>query len=223
MAYRMHTDEERCLLFPSTLSGGALNWYCRLPPKTVDSFEELRKLFVSQHIFQTDRLHSADDLYNIRQKPDESLRMYAGRFSHEHSHYAKADDKTTLKAFTTGLHDCFFKYMNNANTWKTYSKVMAQAYNYVSAEAMTYQGKPPTTTPYQQVRSGSQIQPNEKTSTFQTAAVPPHALLNTSSSQQTYQSQGKRKDFHPHRSHFNKRSKGHYRDNQRYRHDNALP
>ncbi|KAM2404351.1 hypothetical protein ACFXTH_031675 [Malus domestica] len=25
MAYRMHTDEERCLLFPSTLSGEALN------------------------------------------------------------------------------------------------------------------------------------------------------------------------------------------------------
>ncbi|KAM1117202.1 hypothetical protein ACFX19_007727 [Malus domestica] len=25
MAYQMHTDEERCLLFPSTLSGGALN------------------------------------------------------------------------------------------------------------------------------------------------------------------------------------------------------
>ncbi|KAM1090837.1 hypothetical protein ACFX19_018615 [Malus domestica] len=51
MAYQMHTDEERCLLFPSTLFGGALNWYCRLPPETVDSFEELRKLFVSQHIF----------------------------------------------------------------------------------------------------------------------------------------------------------------------------
>ncbi|KAM2264623.1 hypothetical protein ACFXTI_040763 [Malus domestica] len=25
MAYQMHTNEERCLLFPSTLSGGALN------------------------------------------------------------------------------------------------------------------------------------------------------------------------------------------------------
>ncbi|KAM2410174.1 hypothetical protein ACFX1X_028992 [Malus domestica] len=47
MAYRMHTDEERCLLFLFTLSGGALNWYCRLPLETVDSFEELRKLFVS--------------------------------------------------------------------------------------------------------------------------------------------------------------------------------
>ncbi|KAM2449318.1 hypothetical protein PS1_019426 [Malus domestica] len=125
MAHRMHTDEERCLLFPSTLSNGALNWYCRLPPETVNLFEELRKLFVSQHIFQTDHLHSADDLYTIRQKPDESLRMYAGHFSHEYSRYAEADDKTALKAFMAGLHDCFFKYMINANTWKTYFEVMA--------------------------------------------------------------------------------------------------
>ncbi|KAM2212487.1 hypothetical protein ACFX1S_022780 [Malus domestica] len=223
MAYRIHTDEGRCLLFPSTLSDGALNWYYRLPPETVDSFEELRKLFVSQHIFQTDRLHSADDLYTIHQKPDESLREYVGRFSHKYSCCAEADDKTALKAFTAGLRDCFFKYMINANTWKTYSEVMAQAYNHASAEARTYQGKPPIATPYQQVGSGSQIQPNEKTSTFQTAAVPPLALLNTLPSQQTYQSQGKRKDLHPHQSYFSKRSKGHYRDNQEYHHDNPRP
>ncbi|KAM1984887.1 hypothetical protein ACFX16_013098 [Malus domestica] len=223
MAYRMHTNEERCLLFPSTLSGGALNWYCRLPPKTVNSFEELRKLFVSQHIFQTDRLHSADDLYTIRQKPDESLREYIGRFSHEYSCCAEADDKTAIKAFTAGLRDCFFKYMINANTWKTYYEVMAHAYNHASAEARKYQGKPPTAILYQQVGNGSQIQPNENTSTLQTAAVPPPALLNTLPSQQTYQFQGKRKDFHPHQSHFSKRSKRHYRDNQWYHHDNPRP
>ncbi|KAM3007964.1 hypothetical protein FF2_032157 [Malus domestica] len=84
---------------PPTLSGRALNWYCRLPPETVDSFEELRKLFISQHIFQTDRLHSAYDLYTIRQKPNESLREYTGRFSHEYSRYAEADDNTALKAY----------------------------------------------------------------------------------------------------------------------------
>ncbi|KAM1049247.1 hypothetical protein ACFX2C_028370 [Malus domestica] len=149
MAYWMHTDEERCLLFPSTLSSGALNWYCRLPSETVDSFDELRKLFVSQHIFQTDRLHFADDLYTIHQKPDESLREYAGRFNHEYSRYAKVDDKTALKAFTAGLCDCFFKYMINANTWKTYFEVMAQAYNHAFVETRIYQGKPPITTPYQ--------------------------------------------------------------------------
>ncbi|KAM2963982.1 hypothetical protein FF2_021827 [Malus domestica] len=73
----------------------------------------------------TDRLHSADDLYTTRQKPDESLREYAGRFSHKYSRCAEADDKTAFKAFTAGLRDCFFKYMINANTWKTYSEVMA--------------------------------------------------------------------------------------------------
>ncbi|KAM2624611.1 hypothetical protein TB1_031567 [Malus domestica] len=113
--------------------------------------------------------------------------MYAGRFSHEYFHYAEAYDKNALKAFIAGLRDCFFKYMINANTWKTYSEVMAQAYNHASARARTYQGKPPTATPYQQVGSGSQIQPNEKTSTFQTAVVPPPTLLNTLPSQQTYQ------------------------------------
>ncbi|KAM1571550.1 hypothetical protein ACFX10_036434 [Malus domestica] len=149
MAYQMHTDEEWCLLFPSILSGGALNWYCRLPPEIVDSFEELRKLFVSQHIFQTDHLHSANDLYTIRQKPDESLREYAGRFSYEYSRCIETDDKTALKAFTAGLRDCFFKYMINANTWKTYSEVMTHAYNHTSTEARTYQENPHMVNPYQ--------------------------------------------------------------------------
>ncbi|KAM2027207.1 hypothetical protein ACFX1T_019541 [Malus domestica] len=100
---------------------------------------------------------------------------------------------------------------------------MAQAYKHASAEARTYQGKPPTVTPYQQVGSGGQIQPNEKTSTFQTVAAHPPASFNASPSQQTYQSQGKRKDFHPHQSHFNKNNKGHYRDNSVYRHNNTHP
>ncbi|KAM2039994.1 hypothetical protein ACFX1T_013385 [Malus domestica] len=96
----------------------------------------------------TDRLHSTDDLYTIRQKPDESIREYAGRFSHEYFHCAEADDKTALKAFTAGLRDCFFKYMIDANTWKTYSEVMAHAYNHASTEARTYQGKPPHNHPF---------------------------------------------------------------------------
>ncbi|KAM2115785.1 hypothetical protein ACFX1R_009547 [Malus domestica] len=110
--------------------------------------------------------------------------MYAGRFSYEYSLCVEVDDNTTLKAFTAGLCDCFFKYMINANTWKTYSEVMAHAYNHASAEARTYKEKPPTTIPYPQ---------------------------------------GKRKDFHPHQSHFSKRSKRHYRDNQGYPHDNPRP
>ncbi|KAM1083942.1 hypothetical protein ACFX19_022681 [Malus domestica] len=214
MAYRMYTDEERCLLFPSTLSSGALNWYCRLPPETIDSFEELRKLFVSQHIFQTDRLHYANDLYTIRQKPDESLREYTGRFSHEYSRCTEADDKTALKAFTTGLHDCFFKYMINANTWKTYSKMIAQTYNHASAEARIYQGNPHIVNPYQQVGSGGQVLPNEEILAMQTPIASSPASFSYLLSHQTYLSLGKRKDFYSQQAHYNKKDKSSYQDNQ---------
>ncbi|KAM1439911.1 hypothetical protein ACFXTH_013210 [Malus domestica] len=196
MAYQIHTDEEICLLFPSTLSGETLNWYCRLPHETIDSFEELRKLFVSQHIFQTDRLHSADDLYTVRQKPDESLRECTGRFSHEYSHYVEADDNTALKTFTAGLHDCIFKYMINANTWKTYSEVMAHAYNHASTKARTYQGNPHMVNPYQQVGSGSQVLPSKEILAIQTPIASSPALFRYSLSHQTYLYLGKRKQFY---------------------------
>ncbi|KAM2607803.1 hypothetical protein TB2_036309 [Malus domestica] len=179
MAYQMHTDEERCLLFPSTLSGGALNWYYRLPPETVDSFEELRKLF----------------------KLDESLRKYAGRFSHEYSRCAEADDNTALKAFTAGLRDCFFKYMINANTWKTYSEMMAQAYNHASVETRTYQGNPHMVNPYQQVGSRSQVLPSEEILAIQTliASSPAPIWLLAKL---------------PNQAHYNKKDKSSYQDNQ---------
>ncbi|KAM1045942.1 hypothetical protein COP2_037911 [Malus domestica] len=192
MAYQMHTDEKRCLLFPSTLSGGALNWYCRLPPETVDSFEELRKLF----------------------KLDESLRKYAGRFSHEYSRCAEADDNTALKAFTAGLRDCFFKYMINANTWKTYSEMMTQAYNHASVEARTYQGNPYMVNPYQQVGSRSQVLPSEEILAIQTLIASSPASFGYSLSHQTYLSLGKRNDFYSQQAHYNKKDKSSYQDNQ---------
>ncbi|CAL9008227.1 unnamed protein product, partial [Prunus brigantina] len=56
------TDEGQCLLFPSSLSEAALNWFYRLEPGTVDSFDELKQIFLNHFMIQTDRLYSADDL-----------------------------------------------------------------------------------------------------------------------------------------------------------------
>ncbi|CAL2265250.1 unnamed protein product [Prunus armeniaca] len=67
------SDEGQCLLFPSVLTGAALNWFYRLEPKTVDSFGELKPIFLNHFMIQTDRLYSANDLYTIRQRDDEPL------------------------------------------------------------------------------------------------------------------------------------------------------
>ncbi|VVA13474.1 PREDICTED: AALP_AAs43812U000200, partial [Prunus dulcis] len=71
------SDEGQCLLFPSSLREAALNWFYRLEPETIDSFDELKQIFLNHFMIQTDRLYSADDLYTIRQREDEPLREYA--------------------------------------------------------------------------------------------------------------------------------------------------
>ncbi|CAL2257311.1 unnamed protein product [Prunus armeniaca] len=60
------SDEGQCLLFPSSLTEAALNWFYCLEPGTVDSFDELKHIFLNHFMIQTDRLYSADDLYTIR-------------------------------------------------------------------------------------------------------------------------------------------------------------
>ncbi|CAL2228547.1 unnamed protein product [Prunus armeniaca] len=87
------SDEGQCLLFPSSLTEAALNWFYRLEPGTVDSFDELKQIFLNHFMIQTDRLYSADDLYTIRQREDEPLREYAARFSHEYSRCPETDDR----------------------------------------------------------------------------------------------------------------------------------
>lgn len=59
-------DEGQCLIFPFTLTGATLNWFYRLEPNTVDSFDELKEIFLNYFMIQTDRLYCVNDVYTIR-------------------------------------------------------------------------------------------------------------------------------------------------------------
>ncbi|KAM1830671.1 hypothetical protein ACFX13_020872 [Malus domestica] len=99
--------------------------------------------------------------------------------------------------------------MINANTWKTYSEVMAQVYNHVFTEARTYQGNP-----YQQMGNGSQVLPSEEILAIQTPIASSPASFSYSLSHQTYLSLGKRNYFYSQQAYYNKRDKSSYQDNQ---------
>ncbi|CAL2265763.1 unnamed protein product [Prunus armeniaca] len=105
------SDEGQCMLFPSALTGAALNWLYRLEPETVDSFDELKQIFLNHFMIQTDRLYSAYDLYTIRQREDEPLREYAARFSHEYSRCPESNDRAAYDAFKSGLRSSHFRYL----------------------------------------------------------------------------------------------------------------
>ncbi|CAL2239565.1 unnamed protein product [Prunus armeniaca] len=105
------SDEGQCLLFPSSLTEAALNWFYRLELETVDSFDELKHIFLNHFMIQTDRLYSSDDLYTIRQREDEPLREYVARFSHEYSRCPETDDRVAYDAFKSGLRSSHFRYL----------------------------------------------------------------------------------------------------------------
>ncbi|CAL9011062.1 unnamed protein product [Prunus brigantina] len=138
------TDEGMCLLFPSTLSGTALNWFYRLNPRTINTFDSLKQAFLDHFMIQTDRLYSADDLYMLRQGEDEPLREYEARFSHEYSRCPDTDDRAAFGAFKSGLRESNFRYLVHSNPWNTYAELMKQAAVHAKAEYFNSKRGPAT-------------------------------------------------------------------------------
>ncbi|XP_021812974.1 uncharacterized protein LOC110755955 [Prunus avium] len=136
------SDEGLCLLFPSSLTEAALNWFYRLEPGTVDSFDELKQIFLNHFMIQTDRLYSADDLYTIRQRDNEPLREYAARFSHEYSRCPDTDDRAAYGAFKSGLRSSHFRYLVHSSNWRTYDELMKQAAIHAKAEYFNSRAEP---------------------------------------------------------------------------------
>ena len=73
-------DVVLCQIFPTSLKGGALSWFTKLPPNSVDCFETLMAKFDIQ--FATSRPHHLTSiaLVSIRQEKGESLRTFIDRF-----------------------------------------------------------------------------------------------------------------------------------------------
>ncbi|CAL8102375.1 unnamed protein product [Prunus armeniaca] len=122
----------------------ALNWFYRLNPRTINSFDSRKQTFLDHFMIQTDRLYSADDLYMFRQGEDKPLREYAARFSHEYSRCLETDDRAAFGAFKSGLCESNFQYLVHSNPWNTYAKLMKQTSIHAKAEYFNSKRGPTT-------------------------------------------------------------------------------
>jgi hypothetical protein len=77
------TKAMMCRLFPWTLIKKANKWFNRLPPRSIYSFRQLRDLFVTQFSFRVPRKRSQEDLGNIKQGINESLKDYLNCYDQE--------------------------------------------------------------------------------------------------------------------------------------------
>ncbi|XP_060182307.1 uncharacterized protein LOC132611971 [Lycium barbarum] len=99
-------DERESVLlkkFGETLSKGAMIWYHNLPEHSIDSFGMLVDAFVKAHTEAIKVETRKSDLFNVKQRDDETLREFVARFQIERMDLPPVTDDWVVQAFTQGL------------------------------------------------------------------------------------------------------------------------
>jgi hypothetical protein len=96
-------DEIACRAFPLTLKGVAKDWFTGLPPKSIGTFKELGRLFLTQFLATRKRKKDPTCLLTLRQDKEESLKDFMLRFNREKLEVDTPDDKTLLYALMQGV------------------------------------------------------------------------------------------------------------------------
>ncbi|XP_034208408.1 uncharacterized protein LOC117622007 [Prunus dulcis] len=99
-----------CKVFAMTLRGAAQDWFHTLPSGSINSFKELTYVFTKEYTSYRTIKKNPDHLFNLRKKPEESLRDYIKRFKAEKANIVGCDDQIASSAFKKGLpaeHDLY--------------------------------------------------------------------------------------------------------------------
>ncbi|XP_040996144.1 uncharacterized protein LOC121242332 [Juglans microcarpa x Juglans regia] len=89
--------------FPLTLKGGARAWFGSLLPGTIIDFTKLARFFLTQVMASRKRRRPATYLLTVKQRDDESLKLYLSRFNRERMMIDDQDEKITLAALLGGI------------------------------------------------------------------------------------------------------------------------
>ncbi|GAU45396.1 hypothetical protein TSUD_134130 [Trifolium subterraneum] len=102
--YRNLRGSIKCKLFPLSLTRGASTWWRNLPPGSIDSWEELCRMFTAHFTISRRHPKTVASLKAIVQGPEESLRNYIERFN-KVSVEVEATDKMKLYLLEEGLRE----------------------------------------------------------------------------------------------------------------------
>ena len=73
MILNVRDNKLMCKVFPASLKGPALSWFHKLPRGSINSFDELWAVFVSQYLCSVRQKGNASSLQAILKREDESI------------------------------------------------------------------------------------------------------------------------------------------------------
>ena len=92
-------DPLLCKIFPASLKGPALAWFHKLPPYSVNSFDDLWEVFTTQYLCSVRQKGSISSLQTILRREDESIRDFTRRFGQAVQQVESCSMDTILQNF----------------------------------------------------------------------------------------------------------------------------
>ena len=123
-----------CRVFPTTLKGPARVWFNKIPPNSVNSFDELSKLFVNNFIGGQRHKRSSSSMLTIEQGENESLRSFVTCFNREALTVDEMDDKLPLAAFHNGVNSSLFIHKLYEQEPQIMAELVHSAQSFMNAE-----------------------------------------------------------------------------------------
>lgn len=95
----------KCQAFQIALEGTTRLWYRQLNPKSIDSYQQLRRMFINQFSARQLLKLPSSHLDTLKQWHNESLNDYIARFIDEHVKVVSCMNDIAMMYLTIGLGD----------------------------------------------------------------------------------------------------------------------
>ncbi|GJU90864.1 reverse transcriptase domain-containing protein [Tanacetum coccineum] len=94
-----------CHMFNSTLVGNARNWFSKLPRRSIDGFEELRRAFRLNFTQRKKCAKNPVELARVKQRQGESTSAYVERYKDECIHVKACPEILKISGFMNGINN----------------------------------------------------------------------------------------------------------------------
>ncbi|GJX68968.1 reverse transcriptase domain-containing protein [Tanacetum coccineum] len=92
-----------CHMFNSTLTGFARVWFDDLPPESINSYNDLKKVFLANFLQQKKCIKDPEEIHHIKQKEGESTEDFVQRFKAKSMHVKGAPECMRISEFMYGI------------------------------------------------------------------------------------------------------------------------
>ena len=92
-----------CKAFSATLIGSARSWFRKLSLRTIDSFGDLSRIFVTNFMSCRVWQKNVSHLFIVHQKEGKSLKIYIKRFNQDVLEVEDPNDKVIVMEMMEGL------------------------------------------------------------------------------------------------------------------------